>query len=55
MVDDSKNEQQFSEDEKLVVEWEVVMEEFGDDKDFIEDEWVVVMVEVGEVDNSDDV
>lgn len=55
MADDSKNEQQLSEDEKLAAEWEAAMEESGDDKDSTEDEWAAAMAEAGEADNSDDV
>ena len=55
MADDSKNEQQLSEDEKLAAEWEAAMEESGDDKDSTEDEWAAAMAEAGEADKNDDV
>ncbi len=53
MADDSKNEQQLSEDEKLAAEWEAAMEESGDDKSSAEDEWAAAMAEAGETGGDD--
>lgn len=55
MADDSKGEQQLSEDEKLAAEWEAAMEESGDDADSGEDEWAAAMAEAGETGKDDDV
>jgi len=55
MADDSKDEQQLSEDEKLAAEWEAAMEESGDDGDSAEDEWAAAMAEAGETEKDDDV
>ncbi len=55
MADDSKDEQQLSEDEKLAAEWEAAMEESGDDADSGEDEWAAAMAEAGETGKDDDV
>lgn len=55
MADDSKGEQQLSEDEKLAAEWEAAMEESGDDADSGEDEWAAAMAEAGEAGKDEDV
>ena len=55
MADDSKGEQQLSEDEKLAAEWEAAMDESGDDADSGEDEWAAAMAEAGETGKDDDV
>lgn len=55
MADDSKDEQQLSEDEKLAAEWEAAMEESGDDGDPAEDEWAAAMAEAGETEKDNDV
>ncbi|MCK2149986.1 MULTISPECIES: flagellar motor switch protein FliN [Marinobacter] len=55
MADDSKDEQQLSEDEKLAAEWEAAMEESGDDGDSAEDEWAAAMAEAGETEKDNDV
>ncbi|AHI29193.1 flagellar motor switch protein FliN [Marinobacter similis] len=55
MADDSKGEQQLSEDEKLAAEWEAAMEESGDDADSGEDEWAAAMAEAGETGKDEDV
>ncbi|WP_203300342.1 flagellar motor switch protein FliN [Marinobacter sediminum] len=55
MADDSKDEQQLSEDEKLAAEWEAAMEESGDEADSGEDEWAAAMAEAGETGKDDDV
>lgn len=53
MADDSKDEQQLSEDDKLAAEWEAAMEESGDDGDSAEDEWAAAMAEAGETEKDD--
>ena len=55
MADDSKGEQQLSEDEKLAAEWEAAMDESGDDAYSGEDEWAAAMAEAGETGKDDDV
>ncbi|MEP2613868.1 MAG: flagellar motor switch protein FliN, partial [Marinobacter alexandrii] len=55
MADDSKDEQQLSEDEKLAAEWEAAMEESGDDGDSAEDEWAAAMAEAGEAEKDNGV
>lgn len=55
MADDSKDEQQLSEDEKLAAEWEAAMEDSGDDGDSAEDEWAAAMAEAGETEKDNDV